>query len=117
MELQKILCNNCGNKILPPPELINIRVHHIDGKNRRKDEELKVCCDCYGHILKYPVDETGSYKVTDDFKSYYIKIKKLYSKKKDKPKGELLVPNITIKGKEEIYRHKPSYFSFYNQNF
>ena len=27
-----------------------------------------MCCECYGHILKYPVDETGCYKVDDDFK-------------------------------------------------
>jgi hypothetical protein len=110
---QRIICNNCGNKLLPPPELINVKVYHQDSKSKRKDEELKVCCDCYGHILRYPLDETGCHKVDDDFKSYYIKIKRLYVKKKDKVKGELLVPNITIKGKEELPKYKPSPFSFH----
>lgn len=110
MEEQKLICNNCGVKILPRNELMNVIVFHVDGKNKRKEEPLKVCCECYGHILKYPVDETGCYKVDDDFKSYYIKIKKLYTKKKDKVKGELLVPIITIKGKEELPKYKPNYF-------
>jgi hypothetical protein len=114
---QKIICNNCGNKLLPSPELINVTVCHINGKNVRKEEPLKVCCECYGHILKYPLDEMGCYKVDSDFKSYYIKLKKIYTKKKDKPKGELLVPIITIKGKEELPKYKPTHFSFYNQIF
>lgn len=110
---QKVICNNCGNKLLPFSELINVTVYHVDGKNKKKEEPLKVCYECYGHILKYPVDEKGYYKVNDDFKSYYIKIKKLYTQKKEKKKGELLVPNITIKGKEEITKYKPTGFSFH----
>lgn len=101
------LCNNCGNKILPPPELVNMKVVHINGKGIRKEQEIKCCMECYGHILKYPLDDFGFYKVDSDFKLYYLKIKKLYTEKNKKNKGDLIIPTITVKGKEQNEVFKP----------
>lgn len=113
--MENVLCNNCGDKLMPLAELINMKIVHINGKNQRKEEEIKVCRDCYGHILKYPMDDFGFYKIDDDFKLYYIKIKKIYTKKKEKKKGGLLVPTINIKGKDIEYKHKPTPFNFLNK--
>lgn len=113
--MELILCNNCGNKLMLPSELINVKIVHLNEKNQRKEEEIKVCCECYGHILKYQIDDMGFYKVDNDFKLYYIKIKRLYTKKKDKKQGDLIVPNVMIKGKVEEYKHKPYKFSFVNK--
>ena len=107
-----MLCNNCGDKLLEEGELINVNVicsPENSRTNETKEEKLKVCPDCYGHIIKYPQDDNGNYKVGADFKTYYIKIKKLITKKNEK---ETLTPLITIKGKTKKELVQPTLFSF-----
>jgi len=109
----KVLCNNCGEKLLEEGELINVNVicsPENSRTNEKKEEKIKVCSDCYGHIIKYPQDDNQNYKVGEDFKTYYIKIKKLITKAK--PKKEALAPLITIKGKPKKEIVSPTLFSF-----
>lgn len=108
----KVLCNNCGEKLLEEGELINVNVicsPENSRTNEKKEEKLKVCPDCYGHIIKYPQDDNGNYKVGEEFKTYYIKIKKLISKKNEK---ETLTPIITVRGKTKKEIIQPTLFSF-----
>jgi len=108
----KVLCNNCGEKLLEEGELINVNVicsPENSRTNEKKEEKIKVCSDCYGHIIKYPQDDNQNYKVGEDFKTYYIKIKKIITKKNTK---ETLAPLITIKGKPKKEIVSPTLFSF-----
>ena len=113
MEIIIEICNNCGKKLLPTGELINMKVVHTNQDNKRKEESIKVCWECYGHVLKYPTDDFGCHLVDDDFKLYYIKIKKLFTKKK---KEKNIVPVITINGKEIKEKITPSKFAFFYKN-
>ena len=108
MENKLELCNICGIKILPVSELLNNKVVYIDGYNKRKEVEIKSCNSCYGSLLKYNIEEgTGYFKVDSDFKISIIKQKKISNNKKDKIKGDLIIPLITIKGKEKIEKIDP----------
>jgi hypothetical protein len=60
----------------------------------------------------YPVDDDGFHIVDNDYKLYYIKMKKLFKEKKEKEKPELYVPNITLKGKEKKEVVRPTPFNF-----
>ena len=102
------LCSVCGIRILPVGELLNNKVVYIDGYNKRKETDIKSCNICYGTLLKYNIEEgTGYYKVDSDFKYSIIKQKKITNNKKEKIKGDLIIPNITIKGKEKIEKIDP----------
>ena len=106
------ICNACGNVMLPYGELINVKVTHKNIKGLKKDTLIRVCGECYCHTLMYPVDDDGFHIVDNDYKLYYIKMKKLFKEKRDKEKPELYVPNITLKGKEKKEVVQPTPFSF-----
>lgn len=101
------LCSVCGIRILPVSELLNNKVVYIDGYSKRKELEIKSCNICYGSLLKYPMDELGFFKVDSDFKYSIIKQKKISNNKKDKIKGDLIIPRITILGKEKLEKVDP----------
>ena len=111
------LCSVCGKVILPVSELLNNKVVYIDGYNKRKEADIKSCNTCYGSLLKYTIEEgTGYYKVDSDFKYNIIKQKKISNNKKggyalspsgEKIKGDLIIPRITIKGKEKLEKIDP----------
>ena len=60
MEIIIEICNNCGKKLLPTGELINMKVVHTNQDNKRKEESIKVCWECYGHVLKYPTEKVDN---------------------------------------------------------
>jgi hypothetical protein len=91
------ICNACGNRLLPYGELINVKVTHKNIKGLKKDTLIRVCGECYCHTLMYPVDDDGFHIVDNEYKLYYVKMKKLFKEKKEKEKPELYVPNITLK--------------------
>ena len=108
MENKLELCNICGIKILPVSELLNNKIVYIDGYNKRKEADIKSCNSCYGSLLKYNTEEgTEYFKVDSDFKISIIKQKKISNNKKDKLKGDLIIPRITIKGKEKLEKIDP----------
>jgi hypothetical protein len=101
------LCSICGKVILPVSELLNNKVVYIDGYNKRKEADIKSCNTCYGSLLKYTIDDLGFFKVDSDFKYNIIKQKKISNNKKEKIKGDLIIPRITIKGKEKLEKIDP----------
>ena len=97
------LCSVCGKVILPVGELLNSKVEY-----NKKVVAIKSCNTCYGLLLKYPVEEsTGNYKVDSDFSYSIIKVKKVSDNRKDKIKGDLIIPRITVKGKEKLEKIDP----------
>ena len=103
MEEKLELCNTCGKVILPVGELLNSKVEY-----NKKIVAIKSCNTCYGLLLKYPVEEsTGNYKVDSDFSYSIIKVKKVSDNKKEKIKGDLIIPRITVKGKEKLEKIDP----------
>jgi len=103
MEEKLELCNTCGKVILPVGELLNSKVEY-----NKKIVDIKSCNTCYGLLLKYPVEEsTGNYKVDSEFRYSIIKVKKVSGEKKEKLKGALIIPRITVKGKEKLEKIDP----------
>ena len=103
MEEKLELCNTCGIRILPVGELLYCKVVY-----NKKVVDIKSCNTCYGLLLKYPVEEsTGNYKVDSDFEYSIIKVKKVSDNRKDKVKGDLIIPRITVNGKEKLEKIDP----------
>tara|TARA_R110000868_G_scaffold46066_7_gene152449 strand:- start:1906 stop:2331 length:426 start_codon:yes stop_codon:yes gene_type:complete len=104
MEEKLELCNTCGIRILPVGELLYCKVVY-----NKKVVDIKSCNTCYSLLLKYPVEEsTGNYKVDSEFKYSIIKVKKVSdNKRSDKLKGDLIIPRITVKGKEKLEKIDP----------
>ena len=101
------LCSVCGIRILPVGELLNNKVVYIDGYNKRKEADIKSCNTCYGSLLKYTIDDLGFYKVDSDFKYNIIKQKRISVNKKEKIKEDLIIPRITVNGKEKLEKIDP----------
>lgn len=103
MEEKLELCNTCGKVILPVGELLNSKIEY-----NKKVVAIKSCNTCYGLLLKYPVEEsTGNYKVDSEFSYSIIKVKKVSGEKIKGSNEPLIIPRITVKGKEKLEKIDP----------